>query len=373
MISILPMLNKLHWLARISRPERDRPWILLDRIGPHLAHRRDPEMTAASFFQDPSFPDQWMDGEDQPHMELMETMTPFMTGHSMGPMNMADGLHPLFQTPTPNRQGMMRNQYGQKRQRGSQGHAQQVKGLGSDLGPQRVSYPALIRMMAIQLQRQEEALRVLAQSTEMMLFMQAGPGSYLPTLLQLSQTWHQQQAARQVDKPLRQHMSVAFWTELGTRVTKVQEQMGQELGQGLMAKKILTAEGAWAYMAWDQATKSLKPTTREPITMTAMLTLLKVIVEHLNMPGMVTRFKAHKALKAVNMKEVACVVPWQLDISLRHPQSSRLWESLVTLQGNGVLQLHNTQMRAATLRRSKLCDQIAQQVFKKNGGNFSSS
>ncbi|CAE7239410.1 unnamed protein product [Symbiodinium sp. CCMP2456] len=346
------------------------------RIGPHLTHRRDLEMTAASFFQDPSFPDQWVDGEDQDqsHLELIETMAPFMAGHSMGPMNMADGLHPLFQAPAPNRQGMMRNQYGQKRQRGSQGHVQQVRGPGSGLGPQGVSYPALLRMMAIQLQRQEEALRVLAQSTAMMFFMQAGPGSFLPNLLQLSQTWHQKQAAGQVDKPLRQHMSVAYWTELGNRVTKAQEQLGQELGQGLMAKKILTAEGAWAYMAWDQATKSLKPTTREPIKMADMLTLLKVIVEHLNMPGMITRFKAHKAqkaLKAVNMKEAACVAPWQLDISLRHPQSSRLWESLVTLQGNGVLQLLNTQMRAATLRRSKLCDQIAQQVFKKNGGAFS--
>ncbi|CAE7676196.1 Pol [Symbiodinium necroappetens] len=301
---------------------------------------------------------------DQSHADLMQHIGPLFATQSFGPASTS----PILATPTP-----FRNQQqpqGSKRQRGPHG-PQKGNMLAHWAGPDQGPDPRghmyhqanILRMLAIQMQRHEDQLRSLALSTEMMLFMQAGQGTYMPQMLELSSKWHQQMENKTATAPLRLQMATAFWQELGNRALKVQEQLTGEFGQALIAKQVLTSEGAWTYLAWDHASKSLKRTTATPIAMTEMLQTLKTIGELVQLPHMVARFQALKPLRTVDMKSQTVIVPWRMEISLRHEQALRLWTLLQTLNHNGVMQIMLTQMRPASLRRSKLTEQILRAVF----------
>ncbi|CAE7267532.1 unnamed protein product [Symbiodinium microadriaticum] len=118
--------------------------------------------------------------------------------------------------------------------------------------------------------------------------------------------------------PLRILMMKTFWQELLTRVQRVQSNLQGELGAGLLQKGLITAEGAWTFPQWGVATKSLKATTQTAIPMAEMITLLTEVLDMVQLPDMIHRLTALKPPKTADLSSPTLIVPWKLEVSLRH-------------------------------------------------------
>ena len=109
-------------------------------------------------------------------------------------------------------------------------------------------------------------------------FVQAGRGSILPQMLQLSKDWHSQRDQGTITKSLRENMFQSVFEELANRAAKLPFGSNDyELIQALQTKQILTSTNAWNYMQWDPSAKTLKAATRDPLSSEQASTLIQKI------------------------------------------------------------------------------------------------
>lgn len=152
-----------------------------------------------------------------------------------------------------------------------------------------------------------------------MLFIQAGKGSILPSLLMASQEWHLQKQQAGVTCPLRQVLFLKMVEELVQRALQI-ENKEDALCTSLRSKLILTEGNAWNYMAWDASAKCLRPTKQEPLPgdrIREILTLLTRLGAHTEL---IHRFSPLRPLDKNGIPEDSqLTIPWRLDISREQP------------------------------------------------------
>lgn len=101
----------------------------------------------------------------------------------------------------------------------------------------------LIQMMARLAVRQEDTLNQLGLDCNLMMFLQRGRGSLMPTLLETGRQWNTQRQNDDASTSLRQTKFLTVFQELISRANKLQlNQKDDTLIMGLKAKGILTED-----------------------------------------------------------------------------------------------------------------------------------
>ena len=185
-----------------------------------------------------------------------------------------------------------------------------------------------------------------------LLFIQAGMSSILPQMLQISKTWHGQREQGKVDRPLRQLMFQLVFEELASRAAQLPlGSNDHELILALRSKQILTTTNAWNYLQWDHQDKTLKPSSRDPISSEEASKMIERIHTLANKPELIHRFTALKPMPSDQVGPTSnVVIPWRLDISLRGSASQELFDLLTKLTCNGLTQLIAVRLRPSTLQ-----------------------
>lgn len=244
---------------------------------------------------------------------------------------------------------------GQQRFRSGQRRSSHSSASGS------VDDSTLLGMLARLTLRQEDQLNQLNLDRTFLLFIQAGKSSILPQMLQISKTWHGQREQGKVDRPLRQLMFQSVFEELASRAAQLPlGSNDHELILALRSKQILTTTNAWNYLQWDHQDKTLKPSSRDPISSEEASKMIERIHTLANQPELIHRFTALKPMPSDQVGPTSnVVIPWRLDISLRSSASQELFDLLTKLTGNGLTQLIAVRLRPSTLQRSPLAQAVA--------------
>ena len=222
----------------------------------------------------------------------------------------------------------------------------------------------LIQMLSRLVLRQEDTLNQLGLDRSLMIFLQCGKGSLMPSLLELGKQWNTQRQAGETTTSLRQTMFQAVFTELITRASKLNLTAKEDaLVLGLKAKGILTEDLKWQYLSWNPEANTLQPNQKPPLTSDDVCQTLRRIHQLGENPNLVLKFAALRPLTQDSLpQDAAIAIPWRLDVSLRGPEAQELHMLLLKLAGNGITQLILMRMRQTTLQRSPLAVAISHRL-----------
>ena len=94
---------------------------------------------------------------------------------------------------------------------------------------------------------------------------------------------------------------------------------------------ILDSELNWLYLSWDSNQKKLEVNQKHGVHMKEMLSILGTVVNLVKETDMIHSFNALQTLPKVQAERAEMVVPWRMELSLRHPRSSDLHAHLCKL------------------------------------------
>ena len=222
----------------------------------------------------------------------------------------------------------------------------------------------LLRMLARLTLRQEDAISQLQLDKSFMFFIQCGRGSIMPTLLTQAKEWNQLKEKGEATMPLRMHMFLQCFQLLAQRAQLLKLDASDDaLVLNLRSKGILTEDSKWAYLSWDSQAMILKPNRMPPLTSEEIRSLLERIAHLGQQPGVIHKFSALRPVKQDTLpQDATTAIPWRLDLSLRSPEASELFQLLQKLAGNGITQLILLRVRGANLQRSPLANAISQRL-----------
>ena len=222
----------------------------------------------------------------------------------------------------------------------------------------------LLMMVARLSLRQEDLLNQMSLDCGLMMFLQCGRGSVMPTLLETGRQWNQQRQNGDVTMSLRQTIFLTIFQELINRASKLQlTKKDDPLIMGLKTKGILTEDNKWHYLTWNAEAKALQANQKTPLTSEEICAMLQRIHQLGQNPNLILKFSALRSLKPENLpQDTAVAIPWRLDISMRGPEALELHNLLLKLAGNGLTQLVLMRMRQCTLQRSPLAVAISHQI-----------
>ena len=199
--------------------------------------------------------------------------------------------------------------------------------------------------------KQQEELQVLRQDTAFILFMKPGENSAMSHLYKTAVSFKSKLEADPQWKvgqlPLRMVLAVALFKELVDRLNQVlasQDRLKKIMDQGWRD------EAGWRFQRWNPTLKVLETdTARAPMPDDQMLDHLATILQCLKHP-IVNRFRCKRKLTETMTTQAIFV----MNVSLRSPSSTLLWDTLRTLQNNAVFQLlaQVTRQRALDGRES---------------------
>ena len=107
----------------------------------------------------------------------------------------------------------------------------------------------------------------------------------------------------------------------------------------------------------------LKPNRMQPLTSEEIRSLLERIAHLGQQPRVIHKFSALRPVKQDTLpQDATTAIPWRLDLSLRSPEASELFQLLQKLAGNGITQLILLRVRGANLQRSPLANAISQRL-----------
>eukprot|EP00439_Symbiodinium_sp_Y106_P040782 s1963_g5.t1 len=156
--------------------------------------------------------------------------------------------------------------------------------------------------------------------------------------------------------PLRMVLTVALFKELTDR-------LNQTLASRERLKKVTDQgwrnEAGWRFQRWNPTLKHLEAdTAKAPIPDDKLLDQLATILQCLKHP-IVNRFRCKRKLTETMTTQATFV----LDVSMRGPSSTTLWEALRILQNNAVLQLIGTSYKTEGLGRSNMEQHIRNLMY----------
>ena len=190
-----------------------------------------------------------------------------------------------------------------------------------------------------------------------------GEKCMIPTLVNISKTWHQREDKANVKErlPLRMVMITGLLRQLELRLQKTMSEAseGQMTQAELVKNRLLTADGRrWNQMQWCKETSQLVPVEGQTMSLSEALALLQEAQSLVQMPGTILRFHALKALQKVEAKDGNVVGPWRLVIGMRTPAADKLYGLMRQLCHSALLQVILARMRPATMQRSPLAQRI---------------
>ena len=201
----------------------------------------------------------------------------------------------------------------------------------------------------------------LRQDTGMILHMSTGPDGLVQPLLAISEKWKEQrlQQPTSISCPLRLILFRAMLEELTSRLNKLATlPPTHDMWQQARKSGLVNQDQAFLYRQWNQEKQELVPLETKPLTLSDVQFRVKTILSLL-IPGVVHRFHALRPLSA---KMQSQTVAFMLEIGMRSNQATHVHQHLSDLVQNSSLQLIGVQLRHATLQRSKLCQEIQQQL-----------
>ena len=186
----------------------------------------------------------------------------------------------------------------------------------------------------------------------------------MPTLLTQAKEWNQLKEKGEATMPLRMHMFLQCFQLLAQRAQLLKLDASDDaLVLNLRSKGILTEDSKWAYLSWDSQAMMLKPNRMPPLTSEEIRSLLERIAHLGQQPGVIHKFSALRPVKQDTLpQDATTAIPWRLDLSLRSPEASELFQLLQKLAGNGITQLILLRVRGANLQRSPLANAISQRL-----------
>eukprot|EP00913_Durusdinium_trenchii_P024717 g23200.t1 len=166
------------------------------------------------------------------------------------------------------------------------------------------------------------------------MFLRPGTASILPQIQQATQQWKQQMEKHETTQSLRLCLVMLIAQTLLDRMLKIaQAATTSEIWQEAVKHMILTEHGGWNFLTWNAKEKRMQPTDRAPISMTSMQSMLEELVELIRDPQAVVRFKCLKASDS-DSKQLK-VMPWMLQVSMRHQRLHELLQTLSTSATTG--------------------------------------
>ena len=217
----------------------------------------------------------------------------------------------------------------------------------------------LVFTLAKAVLKQQEELQVLRQDSAFILFMKPGETSVMSHLYQTALNFKTKLEADPQWKvgqlPLRMVLTVALFKELTDRLNQTlasQERLKKVTDQGWRN------EAGWRFQRWNPTLKHLEAdTAKAPIPDDQLLDQLATILQCLKHP-IVNRFRCKRKLTETMTTQATFV----LDVSMRGPSSTTLWEALRILQ-NAVLQLIGTSYKTEGLGRSNMEQHIRNLMY----------
>ena len=215
-----------------------------------------------------------------------------------------------------------------------------------------------LKLVARTLVHQNEAIAALRQSTGWIWWLRIPEPSPIPARA-AAQKWKEEivkKDSRIKDRPLPQ---VLFWTMISF-IKETVERMGEEEIQTAKTSGWMTAEGLWAYQRWNSETKCLEQDpTRAALKPEELSSLLADIIRLIQRETL-SRFKALRTLDE-NLQGQS--VPVLMDVGLRCPEATALFENLTKLQGNSSLQTSGVSFRREGFRKPPNLVKLLERVF----------
>ena len=125
--------------------------------------------------------------------------------------------------------------------------------------------------------------------------------------------------------------------------------------QALHTTGTLTQDHCWPFLQWDASKGTLVKNEKKPIGMDKMMEHITELVEMATDVTLVQRFGS------LNPKTESSVVPWRLQVNLRH---DRPWELLVHLTHNSIWSLLGVTFKVHTQGQSKLAKSLQDTLFQ---------
>ncbi|CAE7293934.1 unnamed protein product [Symbiodinium sp. CCMP2592] len=149
------------------------------------------------------------------------------------------------------------------------------------------------------------------------------------------------------EAPLRTALMGTMAMELKARVAKTSE---EHLHKLCLEAGWLTTDNKWQYLAWSPQEKKLMPTTKEPMTHTAILETMEQITELTSQPGLVHRFHSLRPLKETYQTDAVIMLLAQ---SIR-PEANKLYSLFTRIQDLAATQLIGLRLRQERVKPSHL-------------------
>eukprot|EP00439_Symbiodinium_sp_Y106_P029439 s6551_g3.t1 len=156
------------------------------------------------------------------------------------------------------------------------------------------------------------------------------------------------------DTPLRQAMFWSFMEFLGTTL----ENMSEAAIKQAKDSGWLNEQGHWVFQCWNSELKALEVDVRRS-SLPELLQTIKAIQKLIHRDTL-SRFHI---LQRLEHEKEGQTVRVMMDVALRCPEATELYQLLSTLQGNASLQVAGLQFRQATMQRPPVIKQLMEHVF----------
>ena len=213
----------------------------------------------------------------------------------------------------------------------------------------------MMQLMAKLLLRHEHEIQQLHKTDTFMLFCNKEPTGILQGLLQETRNWKQQLEKQSLPRTsLRQHLFQSLLQDLLNRVTRISKcQQWDKLYRALLQKNILLEDYSWPFLQWDGQKRVLTRTAKTPVSMVKMMEHIGELIEMARDPTLVIQFHA------MNPRTENPIVPWRLQLSLRH---NAPWELLLHLAHSSMWTLLGTSLKGHNQTSSSLAKQLQQML-----------
>ena len=208
----------------------------------------------------------------------------------------------------------------------------------------------LLAGLVLQLDRDNQALR---RQDCFVCFLQNDPQGILPHLVHTAKQWHHQMSQQDHTMkdaltyvPLRAILLQTLAQSLQQRLHKLSQcQPQDQIYQTAVQHRMLNQDGSFPFHRWNQMDQKLMETDQTPIPMDRMIRYIGQLNDLVKDSSIILKFHALKA------SETALMVPWMLQVAVRHDVIHVLLQTLV---GSKVWGLIGMSLKPHTLQQSGL-------------------
>lgn len=208
--------------------------------------------------------------------------------------------------------------------------AKRPRGQHRGHAPDQVVAPPAMNAVLSQLTKLclqlDSDIQHLKTQDSFVIFMATSSEAILPSMMKEAGKWKIDREAQKTHGSLRQTLTSYLFQELLNRVTQLSKCKPTDPAWKLAVERnLLDSNGCWLYSKWNPSTQSLVVDNRTPIKMDQMINWLTELVEACTDQHWVIRFHSLRS-------DDVPIVPWRLQVSLRHHEAFRLLQMTCNCQ-----------------------------------------